>query len=128
MFDALADWLVYDLAGLRESALGAALHFFVMDVTKILVLLTVVIYVMGLLLGVAGAVIGTLLSLTAIYVLNVVHLTFAFARQVFVLAPTIGAGEVLIVGATVIGVAVLASLQPAWKAARMDPIMAPRHV
>lgn len=48
MFEALADWLVYDLAGLRQSALGAALHFFVMDTAKILVLLVVVIYAMGL--------------------------------------------------------------------------------
>ncbi len=49
MFERLADWLIYDLAGLEGSAFGAAAHFFVMDVTKILVLLTLVIYVMGLL-------------------------------------------------------------------------------
>jgi len=49
MFEALADWLIYDLAGLRDTAFGVAAHFFVMDVTKILVLLTLVIYVMGLL-------------------------------------------------------------------------------
>ncbi|MBI5937376.1 MAG: permease [Betaproteobacteria bacterium] len=48
MFDALATLLVFDLAGLApESRLGAALHFFVMDVAKILVLLTTVIYLMG---------------------------------------------------------------------------------
>ena len=48
MFDALAALLVFDLAGLEpESPLGAALHFFVMDVVKILVLLTSVIYLMG---------------------------------------------------------------------------------
>lgn len=50
MFDALASLLIHDLAGLApDGRLGAALHFFVMDVTKILVLLTAVIYVMGLL-------------------------------------------------------------------------------
>ncbi len=49
MFDALATWLIYDLAGLRDTPFGAAAHFFVMDVTKILVLLTLVIYLMGLL-------------------------------------------------------------------------------
>jgi uncharacterized membrane protein YraQ (UPF0718 family) len=49
MFNALAKWVVYDVAGPQESAFGAALHFFVMDVTQILVLLTVVIYAMGLL-------------------------------------------------------------------------------
>ncbi len=48
MFDALATLLVFDLAGLApDSPLGSALHFFVMDVAKILVLLTTVIYIMG---------------------------------------------------------------------------------
>ncbi len=49
MFDAIATGLVYDLAGLKGAAFGSAAHFFVMDVTKILVLLTGVIYGMGLL-------------------------------------------------------------------------------
>jgi len=48
MFDALASLLVFELAGLTpDSPLGAALHFFVMDMAKILVLLTTVIYLMG---------------------------------------------------------------------------------
>ncbi|MGA7948625.1 MAG: permease [Thiobacillaceae bacterium] len=50
MFDTLANLLVYRLIGLiPNSPLGAAVHFFFMDVTKILVLLTLVIYAMGLL-------------------------------------------------------------------------------
>lgn len=50
MFEALADWLVVDLGGLsREAGAGAALHFFVMDVTKIFTLLVAIIYIMGLL-------------------------------------------------------------------------------
>lgn len=49
MFDALANWMVYDLAGLQDTPFGDAAHFFVMDVTKILFLLTLVIYLMGLL-------------------------------------------------------------------------------
>jgi uncharacterized protein len=48
MFDAFARRLVFDLFGLDPTShAGAALHFFVMDVTKILFLLTVVIYLMG---------------------------------------------------------------------------------
>jgi putative ABC transport system permease protein len=82
----------------------------------------------GLLLGVVGAAIGAALSLAGIYVLNVVHVSFTFARQQFTLAPTIGIGDILVVSVTVIFVAVLASLQPAWKASRMDPITALRHV
>ena len=50
MFEQLADLLVYRVLGLdAASHLGATLHFFVMDTTKIFVLLVVVIYVMGLL-------------------------------------------------------------------------------
>ncbi len=50
MFESFANLLVYQLLHLSsESAFGAALHFFVMDVAKIFVLLIVVIYLMGLL-------------------------------------------------------------------------------
>lgn len=50
MFELLADVLIYRLAGLDASSqVGAALHFFVMDVTKIFFMLVMIIYVMGLL-------------------------------------------------------------------------------
>ncbi len=50
MFDTLASWLVYRLLGLDPATSpGAALHFFIMDVSKIFVLLMIVIYLMGLL-------------------------------------------------------------------------------
>jgi len=50
MFERLANLAVFGLLGLDpESRVGAAVQFFVMDVTKIFALLIVVIYVMGLL-------------------------------------------------------------------------------
>jgi len=50
MFDAIANTLTFGLLGLdAASRSGAAVHFFIMDVTKIFVLLVVIIYVMGLL-------------------------------------------------------------------------------
>lgn len=50
MFDELANLVVYQWLGLNaESHAGAALHFFVMDTTKIFVMLVIIIYVMGLL-------------------------------------------------------------------------------
>jgi len=90
-------------------------------------ILTLFIYE-GLLLGLIGTLIGTALSLGIVYVLNVWPVHFAFARQVFALAPSIAASDVVLIGSIVLVVAVLASLQPAWKAARMDPITALRHV
>ena len=83
----------------------------------------------GFLLGVLGTLAGTLISLISIAVINAVELTFSFGRQSdLVLAPTIAAGDVIAIGLIVIGIAVFASLQPAFKAARMDPITALRHV
>ena len=83
----------------------------------------------GLLLGILGSLIGIVISITTIYILNIKTLTFSFGRQDnLVLQPTIGSGDIIIIGTVVITVAILASLQPAWKASRMDPIMALRHV
>jgi putative ABC transport system permease protein len=83
----------------------------------------------GFLLGVLGTAVGTAISLIAIYALNVYTVSIAFGRQEnIILAPSIAAGDVIFVGLLTILVAVLASLQPAWKASRMDPITALRHV
>lgn len=82
----------------------------------------------GLLLGLVGAAIGTIISLACIGVLNVVKVHFAFGMQSnLVLAPSIAAANILLVNGIVVLVAVLASLQPAFKASRMDPIVALRH-
>ena len=50
MFDAFATLLIYQWLGLDPAShAGAALHFFVMDTTKIFFLLFIIIYIMGLL-------------------------------------------------------------------------------
>ena len=50
MFDALGNAIAYSLFGLSpDSHLGQAVQFFVMDITKIFVLLIVIIYIMCLL-------------------------------------------------------------------------------
>jgi putative ABC transport system permease protein len=82
----------------------------------------------GVLLGLVGIVIGNLLTLAVIVALNLSKVSFAFGRQYFVLAPDIAAGDMVAVNLMVIVVTVVASLQPAWKASRMDPITALRHV
>jgi uncharacterized membrane protein YraQ (UPF0718 family) len=52
MFENLASLVVYQWLGISAaSRAGAALHFFVMDTTKIFALLVIIIYLMGLLRG-----------------------------------------------------------------------------
>jgi putative ABC transport system permease protein len=83
----------------------------------------------GALLGLVGTAIGVALSLVLVYALNVWPVQFKFGRQIdLVLAPSLAAADALMIGAIVVVMAILASLQPAWKAARMDPITALRHV
>lgn len=82
----------------------------------------------GLLLGVAGTLVGTIISILAVAGLRHWPIHIAFARQQLVLAPSLGIADTLLVAGIVIAVAVLATLQPAWKASRMDPITALRHV
>lgn len=83
----------------------------------------------GVLLGAAGVAAGLLLSLLAVAALNRWPITFDFGQQSgLVLLPALPGREILLVSAIVLAVAVLASLQPAWKAARLDPMAALRHV
>ena len=83
----------------------------------------------GFLLGILGTAIGTAISLISIGILNASKVSFDFGRQTgLILEPTIGAGDVITVVLIVIGIAVAASLQPAYKASKMDPIEALRHV
>ncbi len=83
----------------------------------------------GFLMGVLGTTVGTAISLITISIMNATQISFDFGRQKgLLLSPTIGATDVIIVVVIVIAIAVLASLQPAWKAAKMDPITALKHV
>ena len=83
----------------------------------------------GLLLGLGGTVLGIAISLAVIWGLNVWRVTFSFGQQQgLVLSPGIGAADVAIVAGMVVAMALLASLQPAWKASRMDPVRALGHV
>jgi putative ABC transport system permease protein len=83
----------------------------------------------GLSLGIPGSAIGTLLSLAAIFALKVNPLSFDFGRQEgLILSPTLDVNEIIIASLLVILVSALASLQPAIKASRMEPIAAMRQV
>ena len=82
----------------------------------------------GLLLGLVGAAIGIAVSVALVALLNASPVSFAFGREVITLRPVLTGAEMGWVLLASIVVSALASLQPAWRAARMDPITALRHV
>lgn len=82
----------------------------------------------GLLLGLVGAAIGIAISVALVALLNASPVSFAFGREVITLRPVLTGVEMGWVLLASVVVSALASLQPAWRAARMDPITALRHV
>jgi putative ABC transport system permease protein len=83
----------------------------------------------GFCLGLTGAVVGVVCGLGVIFVLNLSEISFNFGQATgLILAPTIAPIEVVTASLMVIVVSVLASLQPAYKASRMEPIEALRHI
>lgn len=83
----------------------------------------------GLLLGALGAALGVIISLVSIAALKAAKLSFDFGQQQgLILNPSVTMADVISIALIVIFIAVLGSLQPAWKAAKMDPITALRHV
>ncbi len=82
----------------------------------------------GFCMGVVGAVIGNLAGAGLIYLLNAFKFTYNFGQQTgIVLQAGIDPVDMAVISATVIAVSAIASLQPAFKASRMEPIQALRH-
>jgi putative ABC transport system permease protein len=83
----------------------------------------------GLLMGIIGAVIGAVVSIAAVYILNMQKLTFNFGQQKdILLTASVDYGQLAAICLTVVAVAVIASLQPAVKASRTEPVNALRHI
>ena len=83
----------------------------------------------GFCMGVVGAVIGDIVGIALVYVLNMFKISFDFGQQKgLLLQASIQPADVLMISIIVITVSVIASLQPAFKASRMEPIQALRHV
>jgi putative ABC transport system permease protein len=83
----------------------------------------------GFLLGTLGSLMGTVLFMGTLLVINMSHITFNFGRQEdLLLQASIAPFQVILIVVLVIAVSVLASVQPAIKASRLDPIEALRHV
>lgn len=82
----------------------------------------------GLLLGLAGAVVGVAISYALVAAFHAWPISFTFGRNALQLVPELAASEALMVLILAVLVSAIASLQPAWRAANMDPIQALKHV
>ncbi len=84
----------------------------------------------GFCLGLVSALTGAAIGIGLLEMLNLIGVDVAFGRanQVFTLAPSVEPVEVLSACLIVLGVSILASLQPAAKAARLEPVEALRHI
>ncbi|MGB9627594.1 MAG: ABC transporter permease, partial [Thermodesulfobacteriota bacterium] len=83
----------------------------------------------GFSLGLLGVISGNILGLIIIAILNVSKITFSFGRQTgLILSAKVTPMDMLVISLIVIIISVIASLQPALKASRMEPIKALRHV
>ena len=82
----------------------------------------------GLMLGILGTILGSLLSYLFVFIINTIGITFSFGRQHdLLLSPSLEINEVLIVSVIVIIISLIASISPAIKAARLNPVDALRQ-
>ncbi|MDM8541574.1 ABC transporter permease [Desulfococcaceae bacterium HSG9] len=83
----------------------------------------------GITLGLISIVAGNIIGLAGIFILNIYKIEFAFGRMDnLLLAPSVSFVELFWLSVIVLSVSVFASLQPAWKASKMEPTDALGHV
>ena len=83
----------------------------------------------GFSLGLFSTIIGNIMGILVLYIINVSKIHFAFGRMTGLLLKTsISPGELLTVSVLVLLLTIIASLQPALKASKMEPVDALRHV
>ena len=83
----------------------------------------------GLTLGLISIAAGNIIGLAGIFFLNIYKIRFSFGRMDnLLLAPSVSFSELFWLSGVVLLVSVIASLQPAYKASKMEPVDALGHV
>ena len=83
----------------------------------------------GLTLGLISIAAGNIIGLAGIFFLNIYKIRFSFGRMDnLLLAPSVSFAELFWLSGVVLLVSVIASLQPAYKASKMEPVDALGHV
>jgi len=82
----------------------------------------------GFMLGVFGAAVGSIISFIIIKVIDTIGIHFAFGRQSeLILHPSLQMSDIISVSIIVIVIALIASISPAFKAAKLNPVDALRQ-
>ena len=83
----------------------------------------------GFLLGLISAVVGNIISVLGLFLINLAEFHFSFGRMKDILLTTsITVDELVKVSIIVIIISIVSSFQPAYKASKMEPVDALRHV
>jgi len=83
----------------------------------------------GFTLGLISIAAGNIIGLSGIFMLNIYKIRFSFSRMENIpLAPSVSFTELFWLSSVVLFVSVLASLQPDYKASKMEPVDALGHV
>jgi len=82
----------------------------------------------GFMLGVFGAIVGSVISFIIVKVIDTIGISFAFGRQSdLVLHPLLQMSDIISVSIIVIIISLIASISPAFKAAKLNPVDALRQ-
>lgn len=82
----------------------------------------------GVLLGLVSTIMGMVIGTGILGILKMTKLEFKFGMMDIVLSPSLPLKEMMISGTIVLIVSALASLQPAYKASKLEPVDALGHV
>jgi len=82
----------------------------------------------GFAMGLMSTAVGLVIGLGLLWLMNLAPIDFTFGMMQVSLAPRIPEGEVILVTVIVMLVSIFASLQPAYKASKMEPVDALGHV
>ena len=82
----------------------------------------------GFMLGIFGALVGSIISFIIVSLIDTIGISFAFGRQSdLVLHPSLQMSDIVSVSIIVIIIALIASISPALKAAKLNPVDALRQ-
>ena len=82
----------------------------------------------GFMLGIFGALVGSIISFIIVSLIDTIGISFAFGRQSdLVLHPSLQMSDIVSVSIIVIIIALIASISPAFKAAKLNPVDALRQ-